>query len=297
MPKGDRQKLKADPEDGTTPMSNLLLEAIAMAKLSGLQRGAIIHLCRQTYGWVIDGKRLKESKITLKEWEYALDASKSRISIALKELEGKNIMHRRVADPWGGYYYSLNTNIKTWNSNTINIPRLAEMVTVAHFGTVKNRARVKSRQTVADNDNSSPHKDGTVAQNETEQLKKSKHPTLYKEILKKVKSIYIVWNKQKIVTHKKLTDDTSRAIGVALKDYSVEEICQAIKNYAEILAGPERYYFKYRWTLMDFLKRGLAKFLDIEVARVNYTRGSGEHKSGTGEKPKAPSTKGVKVIK
>jgi len=40
MPKGDRLKLKADPEDGTTPISNLLLEAVAMAKISGLQKNA-----------------------------------------------------------------------------------------------------------------------------------------------------------------------------------------------------------------------------------------------------------------
>jgi len=39
MPKGDRQELKADPEDGTTPISNLLLEALAIAKLSGKEKG------------------------------------------------------------------------------------------------------------------------------------------------------------------------------------------------------------------------------------------------------------------
>ena len=272
MPKGDRQKLKADPADGTTPIANIILEAIAMAKLSGLQRGALIHLCRETYGWVIDGKRLKEKKITLKQWEYALDASKSRISIALKELEEKNIIHRRVADQWGGYYYSLNTDISKWNSHTLNIARLAEIVTVAHFGTIKDKAIVKEKQTVAQNDNSLPLNNGTVAQNETEQLPKTEPPTLYKEILKKVKEIYIVWNKQKIVVHKTLTQDTERAIRVALKDYSVEDTCQAIKNYAEILVG-EQYFFKYRWTLKDFLKRGLAKFLDIGIARSNYSKG------------------------
>ncbi len=33
MPKGDKYKLKADPEDGTTPIANLFLEAVAIAKL------------------------------------------------------------------------------------------------------------------------------------------------------------------------------------------------------------------------------------------------------------------------
>ena len=48
MPKGDRLKLKADPEDGTTPISNLLLEAVAMTKLPGLQTRAILYLWRKT---------------------------------------------------------------------------------------------------------------------------------------------------------------------------------------------------------------------------------------------------------
>jgi len=175
MPKGDRLKLKADPEDGTTPIANLLLEAVAMAKLSGLQKGAIIHLWRQTYGWVVDGQRLKEQKITLTDWVYALNSSKGRISVALKELEEKNIIHRRMADQWGGYYYTLNTNIASWNSNSINIARLSEIVTVHHFGTVTKSKTVTRK------------KDGTVTENGTEQLPKTEPPTLYKEILKKGK--------------------------------------------------------------------------------------------------------------
>lgn len=290
MPKGDRQKLKADPEDGTTPIANLILEAIAMAKLSGLQRGALVHLCRETYGWVVAGKRLKEKKITLKEWEYALDATKSRISIALKELEEKNIIHRRVADQWGGYYYSLNTDISKWNSHTINIARLAEIVTVAHFGTIKEKATVKNEQTVAKNSNSLPVNNVTVAQNATEQLKIGQPPTLYKEIINKVKEIYTVWNNQKIITHKELTGEITRAIARALKDYSNKEICQAIKNYAEILNG-EQYYFKYRWTLKDFLKRGLPKFLEAEIAKANYTKGG-----LAGTQPHTLSTRGITEI-
>ena len=104
------------------------------------------------------------------------------------------------------------------------------------------------------------------------------------------KNIYIVvfdlWNSLEITKHKQLTDDTKRAIGTASKDYSEEEICQAIKNYAEILKG-DQYYFKYTWTLKDFLKRGMEKFLDLEIARQNYLEKKGgqdgAHRQG-GEK-------------
>ena len=141
MPKGDRLKLKADPEDGTTPIANLLLEAVAMAKISGLQTRAIIYLWSETYGWVDDdGKRKKEAKIPLSEWSRALDSNSSRLSHALGELESMNIIHRRTADAWGGYYYSLNTEIGKWNSNSINLSRLAELASIANFGTVDNNA-------------------------------------------------------------------------------------------------------------------------------------------------------------
>jgi len=152
MPKGDRLKLKADPEDGTTPIANLLLEAVAMAKISGLQKGAIVYLWRQTYGWVDeDGKRKKEAKITLAEWGKALDRDKGRVSHALAELEQMNIVKRRQADVWGGYYYSLNTNIASWNSDSINLAKLAETVEVAHLPTVDENATVAEMTTVDEN--------------------------------------------------------------------------------------------------------------------------------------------------
>ncbi|MFC2011189.1 replication protein [Chloroflexota bacterium] len=55
MPKGDRKILKADPEDGTTPVANLLLEALVIAKLTSKERAACLFLIRRTYGWQING--------------------------------------------------------------------------------------------------------------------------------------------------------------------------------------------------------------------------------------------------
>ncbi len=81
--------------------------------------------------------------------------------------------------------------------------------------------------------------------------------------------IFKLWNSLEIIKHKKLTADIKRAIDRALRDSSLEEVSQAIKNYAEILKG-DQYYFKYSWTLKDFLKRGLDKFLDLEIAKRNY---------------------------
>jgi hypothetical protein len=187
MPKGDRLKLKADPEDGTTPIANLLLEAVAMAKLSGLQKGAIIYLWRCTYGWVGEnGKRRKEAKVSLSEWAKALDSASSRLSHALSELEAKSIINRRMADAWGGYYYSLNTTVAKWNSNCLNLAKLAERVGIADFGSVDESAIPPQNNNSCEQDNSSPKQQSTVDENAREQLTKTQPPTLYKERLNKI---------------------------------------------------------------------------------------------------------------
>jgi len=90
---------------------------------------------------------------------------------------------------------------------------------------------------------------------------------------KEVLSIYSFWNEKKIVLHKDLTDKIKSAIVKAMKEYSVDEIEQAITNYAEILTGSQ-YFFNYTWTLQDFLARGMSKFcLPPDVVRKNFTGG------------------------
>lgn len=92
-----------------------------------------------------------------------------------------------------------------------------------------------------------------------------------KENLKENNYIVIFdhWNKQNIIVHKKITDDVRSVIVRTLRSYSVEEVNSAISNYAEIVQGQE-YFFNYRWTLRDFLKRGIEKFMDLEVCKSNY---------------------------
>jgi len=80
----------------------------------------------------------------------------------------------------------------------------------------------------------------------------------------KYKEIFNFWNNQKIVKHIKLTDKMKTKINSSLKDYSLEEIKKAIKNYSIVLKG-EKYFWDYKWTLEDFLSRGLTKFLDVPL--------------------------------
>lgn len=101
------------------------------------------------------------------------------------------------------------------------------------------------------------------------------------------KELFDLWNSLGVIKHKKLTGDMTRAITAASRDFSVAEISQAMKNYAHIV-NDEQCYFKYRWTLKDFLKRGLEKFLDLGVALSNYSKGGSNFADGKHK----PLTKG-----
>ena len=100
------------------------------------------------------------------------------------------------------------------------------------------------------------------------------------------REIFDLWNSLGVIKHRALTGDMTRAIKAASRDFSAAEISQAMKNYAHIV-NDEQCYFKYKWTLKDFLNRGLEKFVDLEVALNNYRKGgtdgrTGEHRQGAG---------------
>lgn len=70
-----------------------------------------------------------------------------------------------------------------------------------------------------------------------------------------------------------------RVIENALQDYSEDDLKRAISNYAEIINGTQ-YYFKYKWTLIDFLSRkngnNIERFLDLNAAKDNFSKKEGD---------------------
>ena len=88
---------------------------------------------------------------------------------------------------------------------------------------------------------------------------------------KVIADVFNYWNSKKIIVHRSLDKATKSKINKKLKDYSLDEIKDAIHNYWVILTG-EEYFFKYKWTLKEFLQRGFEKFKDSEVADQNYRK-------------------------
>lgn len=90
-----------------------------------------------------------------------------------------------------------------------------------------------------------------------------------------VKMIFEYWVCRDIIEHKKITDKIRNAIKSALKDYEPEAIKKAIYNYEQVLKG-EQYFFSYKWTLKDFLKRGLDRFVDEATPFTNFLKDKGD---------------------
>lgn len=135
MPMGDREILKADPEDGHTPIANLLLEAIAISTLTGKKKGILLLLCRKTYGWQRDGQRLKETALSIGDCAKALNIDRRTAHKLLTDLANDKIISRGFSKPGFGYTIAINTRVGEWTDSCINHQLLEKL---SGDGLVKN---------------------------------------------------------------------------------------------------------------------------------------------------------------
>ena len=100
-----------------------------------------------------------------------------------------------------------------------------------------------------------------------------------KEEPKDVEDIFNYWNSKKIIKHKEITSVIKKEVMKVLKKYSAEEIKQAIDLYSEILKS--EFYFSYKWSLSDFLKRsnGISTFMEEGSNKANYEEWKSNNKS------------------
>jgi len=81
------------------------------------------------------------------------------------------------------------------------------------------------------------------------------------------------WNSKNIKNledrESKIKKKTISKITKWLKDYSSDEIIEAIDNYDSILKS-EKHFFSYKWQLCDFMDRGLTNFFSKNKPFENY---------------------------
>lgn len=108
-----------------------------------------------------------------------------------------------------------------------------------------------------------PHRSHTINKN----VKNGKNDN-------KIYSVFDFWNSLKIIVHKNIKGKVGNrtfkgCLEQALNDNNEETVREAMQNYKTILEG-EEYFWKYRWTIGEFLIRGLDKFLTINKPFENF---------------------------
>jgi len=88
-------------------------------------------------------------------------------------------------------------------------------------------------------------------------------------------SIFSFWNEQQIIVHRETKTSLAECINARLEKYKVDEIKEAIKNYKTILFSND-YYWTHKWTLKQFLQRGLDLFSTSNNPFDNYRKKSKE---------------------
>ena len=78
------------------------------------------------------------------------------------------------------------------------------------------------------------------------------------KVQESIAEIVAFWNENaKKCRCVKITSDIQKAIQKRLKEFTIEEIKQAIKNYQLVIQNPKS-FFKYTWNLQEFLTRANA---------------------------------------
>jgi phage replication O-like protein O len=100
-----------------------------------------------------------------------------------------------------------------------------------------------------------------------------------------IQTIFDYWNEQKIIVHKKLSATMKTKIRSRLKDYDVQDIKNAIRNYGMVINGGDKFYFTKRWSIEEFFPRGLTRFLDECDPLKNMLKDNYKKKPKTDDSP------------
>ncbi len=94
----------------------------------------------------------------------------------------------------------------------------------------------------------------------------------YKTDNQDIYTIFQHWNAQRLITHRQLSPGQQKHIITRLTEgYPVDEILAAIDNYAAVVHG-DQYYWTHKWSLDEFLLRGLDKFKPASNPRANFLK-------------------------
>jgi len=157
----------------------------------------------------------------------------------------------------------------------LNFEKLSELKSIAiqyDTGVFQNETRSTQNET------RSTQNETTIPENTTENTTDINNilffePTETKTEDDSKERILSFWNSLRIIVHRQLTPEISKAFDKALKKWDEETITEAIRRYGIVYHDTE-YFFKHKWKLENFLtqKNALPDFLDEGEKWQNYQR-------------------------
>jgi len=246
-------------ENGHIDIANEIAEALARTELSSYESKILWVIFRQTYGW-----HKKADVITLKFFKNKTGMYKSHIVRTITKLVLREIITR------SGKKYSFQKNYDRWREPIGNFITRSGNI---YFITRSGKTFTRSGNVVTHTGKNEWLKLRAGKRKRTPKETSSKETSSKETSSKETYSLFEFWNSLKIVQHKNIKKFEG-ALKSALRDYKSDKIKKAMKNYATVLRG-EEYFWTYKWTLKEFLQRGLDKFLDINNPLENFLKQKG----------------------
>ena len=243
------------PEKGHLELPNWLVERLARLELTPGQWRIIWAVWRQTLCWQEGGRWKNRSyPISTLDLATATGLGERWVKRELKALVNMKIIQREKRS--GGREHktvtSFNLDPSTWQikGGVLDHPLAQIKGGVSDHPLGPDRPPFSTNQTTLYDPDRPPF---TSVNHAWERNKETSKET-------SKETIFELWNSLNLIKHAELTDERSHAIKAALEGHTVEELCKAIIDYAEVLQAKGR-FSELHWSLEDFLSQGLEKFV------------------------------------
>jgi phage replication O-like protein O len=236
----------ANPQpDKFTRIANEILDVISKTKFNGTQFRIVMTVWRYTYGFNRKQHFMSEKFIQ----EYT-NIPKRQIQRELSKLIDDNV-------------------ILVTREATFTTPR--ELMFNKDYDTWKCRQVTKKTPVDAKDYSAGDGLDTSTGDELVTQERHIKYNLNTKTYSRKSKPrlIFEHWNRKGIIKHQKFTDKQKRKVKTALKDYGFVKLKEIIDTYA-LITLDDKYYWTHKWSIEDFMQRGLSKFEDRQIAIENY---------------------------
>ena len=184
-----------------------------------------------------DGLKYGECRCSLEKWQNRLRISESQLRKALEYLTKDSVIKRTfkgVKGKGSSIYFLTRFEDTNKDTNKDTNEDTNKSSKINGLGTLQNT-----------NDDSNKN---------TKKVSISKNNNLIIISKYKYTEIFDYWMSKGIYKHRGLTKNMENAIERTLKDYTLEEIKEAIDNYAEMYKSDYK-YCTHKWTLVEFLTR------------------------------------------